>query len=78
MGPPLGERLAKFGLKLNLSKTRLLRFEKPPETNGGDRLERDVFDFLGFTHYWAKSRRGTWGMTWNCSRAGDCPPYPIV
>lgn len=56
----LGERLAKFGLKLNLSKTRLLRFEKPPETNGGDPPERDVFDFLGFTHYWAKSRRGAW------------------
>jgi group II intron reverse transcriptase/maturase len=56
----LGERLAKFGLRLNPSKTRLIRFERPPEKHKGDPPDRAVFDFLGFTHYWARSRRGSW------------------
>lgn len=55
-----GERLAKFGLKLNPGKTRLFRFERPPEKNEGDPPDRGAFDFLGFTHYWARSRRGNW------------------
>ena len=56
----LGERVAKFGLKLNPSKTRLMRFERPRDTDGDDPPDRSAFDFLGFTHYWARSRRGMW------------------
>jgi group II intron reverse transcriptase/maturase len=56
----LGERLAKFGLRLNPSKTRLLRFERPAEKDEGGPPDRGMFDFLGFTHYWARSRRGSW------------------
>jgi hypothetical protein len=38
-------------------KTRLVRFVKP---GGSDRKGPDTFDFLGFTHYWGKSRNGNW------------------
>jgi len=51
----LSERFAKYGLTLHPTKTRLLRF-KPPRDND----PKGIFDFLGFTHYWGKSRRGRW------------------
>lgn len=52
-------RLAKFGLTLNQTKTRLLRFGKQAAwqaIKSGDKLP--TFDFLGFTHYWGRSRTG--------------------
>jgi RNA-directed DNA polymerase len=53
----LGDRFAKYGLKLHPEKTRLTKFEQPPrdESGGGP----DSFDFLGFTHHWGRSLRGT-------------------
>jgi len=56
----LPERLGKFGLELHPEKTRLIRFKPVPrkEANKGSRPES--FDFLGFTHFWGKSRRGQW------------------
>jgi group II intron reverse transcriptase/maturase len=58
----LPERLGKYGLTLHLTKTRLLRFRPPSRT--GDDQPRDTgkqsFDFLGFTHHWARTRRGLW------------------
>jgi len=55
----LPKRLAKFGLKLNEDKTRLVRFPRPPYGGAGRKGPRpDTFTFLGFTHYWGKSRRG--------------------
>ncbi len=51
----LGQRLAKYHLALNEEKTRLVSFARP---NGGERKRRAVFDFLGFTFYWGRSRRG--------------------
>jgi group II intron reverse transcriptase/maturase len=54
-------RLGKYGLTLHPTKTRLLHF-RPPST--GKEQPRDTgkgsFDFLGFTHHWARSRRGSW------------------
>ena len=50
----IGKRLAKYGLEMNEEKTRLVRFGRPG--NGGGKP--GTFDFLGFTHYWGKSRRG--------------------
>jgi hypothetical protein len=58
----LPRRLEQYGLSLHPTKTRLLPFrplsstgrEKPPGT--GPRS----FDFLGFTHHWGRSRRGSW------------------
>jgi group II intron reverse transcriptase/maturase len=51
----LAKRFEKFGLSLHREKTRLLRFRRPSPR--GPRPA--TFDFLGFTHYWGRSRRGS-------------------
>lgn len=53
----LPQRLAKYGLTLHPDKTRLLDYTKP--IGAGDD-KRPTFDFLGFTHYWGRSRSGWW------------------
>ena len=53
----LPERLRKFNLELAQDKTRLIsfgRFAKERSKNG----KVDTFDFLGFTHYCGKSKKG--------------------
>ncbi len=60
----LRERLEKFGLSLHPDKTRLLEFGRFAET---DRRRRglgrpETFDFLGFTHYCRKTRKGRFGL----------------
>jgi RNA-directed DNA polymerase len=50
----LGGRLARYKLSLNESKTRLIDFRRPRKGQS----RPDVFDFLGFTFYWGRSRRG--------------------
>lgn len=52
------KRFARFGLKINAEKTRLVRFGRPPLGGGGSGDKPGTFDFLGFTHYWGKSRKG--------------------
>jgi len=60
----LGERCAEYGLSLHPEKTRLVPFQRPPRPPGGGGADREhrpgTFDFLGFTHCWARSRRGNW------------------
>jgi len=62
----LPKRLAKYGLTLHPEKTRLVDFRRPdgrglPSPDNGDVHSRPgTFDLLGFTHYWAKSRKGYW------------------
>jgi RNA-directed DNA polymerase len=53
----LPKRLGKYGLTIHPEKTRLVAFGRPSGTNGST---PGTFDFLGFTHYWGKSRRGKW------------------
>jgi group II intron reverse transcriptase/maturase len=53
----LGARFEKYGLKIHPEKTRLLDFSKPGEGQGKG---NGSFTFLGFTHYWTKSRKGRW------------------
>jgi group II intron reverse transcriptase/maturase len=56
----LRERLAQFGLALAADKTRLIefgRFAARDRERRGDR-KPETFDFLGFTHMCATSRRG--------------------
>jgi RNA-directed DNA polymerase len=58
----LPKRFGRYGLKLHEGKTRLVRFGKPEagsEASGGGG-QPETFDFLGFTHHWAKSRKGRW------------------
>jgi group II intron reverse transcriptase/maturase len=53
----LGARFEKYGLQIHPEKTRLLDFTKP---RGGQGKGNSSYTFLGFTHYWTKSRKGNW------------------
>jgi RNA-directed DNA polymerase len=53
----LGDRFAKYGLRLHPEKTKLTKFEQPPRDEPGGGPES--FDFLGLTHHWGRSQRGT-------------------
>jgi RNA-directed DNA polymerase len=55
----LPKRFARFGLTIHPTKTALVPFRKPDGREVSDN-ENGTFEFLGFTHYWAKSRRGSW------------------
>lgn len=53
----LPKRFGRYGLKLHPEKTRIVDFRRP----GWGKLtgrKPQTFDFLGFTHYWGKTRRG--------------------
>jgi RNA-directed DNA polymerase len=60
----LPKRFGKYGLALHPDKTRLVPFQrppaKPPMKGSDDGEQPETFDLLGFTHYWALSRKGTW------------------
>lgn len=51
----LVKRLAKFNLSLNEEKTKLVSFSKVQTRKG---IRQGVFDFLGFTFYLGRSRKG--------------------
>ncbi len=53
----LPKRFGKYGLRLHPEKTRLLDFRRP---SGPKPPKGRSFDLLGFTHFWAKSRKGNW------------------
>lgn len=48
------KRFEKYGLSIHPEKTRMINYCPHNEK------ESNTFDFLGFTHYWAKSKRGNW------------------
>jgi group II intron reverse transcriptase/maturase len=54
----LPKRFGKYGLAVHPEKTRMIRFEKPGSLE--DRKGNSSFAFLGFTHYWGRSRKGNW------------------
>jgi group II intron reverse transcriptase/maturase len=60
----LPKRMSKYGLTVHPEKTRLVGFHPPdaPASAPSDRATPDpkTFDFLGFTHYWGRSRQGEW------------------
>ena len=55
----LPKRFARFGLTIHPQKTALVAFSKPSAQAEGT-AEKSTFEFLGFTHYWARSRQGYW------------------
>jgi RNA-directed DNA polymerase len=57
----LPKRFARFGLTIHPQKTALIAFRKPPFCQEGAK-GKGTFEFLGFTHYWTKSRRGYWAI----------------
>jgi group II intron reverse transcriptase/maturase len=48
------KRFEKYGLELHKEKTRLIDFTRPASLP----VKSKSFDFLGFTHFWGKSRTG--------------------
>jgi hypothetical protein len=60
----LPKRFEKYGLTIHPDKTRLIKFTSPSKTTRDGKVDPDdkpgTFDLLGFTHYWAKSRKGKW------------------
>jgi group II intron reverse transcriptase/maturase len=61
----LAKRFAKYGLTLHPEKTRLVRFQRPGRDSRGKGADSQgrrpgKFDLLGFTHFWARSRKGNW------------------
>lgn len=57
----ISKRMAKYGLTLHPTKTRVVDFrivQRFDRTSGGH--GNGTFAFLGFTHYWKRSRRGRW------------------
>jgi group II intron reverse transcriptase/maturase len=55
----LPKRFGKYGLTLHPDKTRMVSFQRPDRV-GEDADRPGTFDLLGFTHYWAVSRKGYW------------------
>jgi len=55
----LPKRFGEYGLTLHPEKTRLVQFKRPrgPDPKGPP---PGAFDLLGFTHFWALSRKGSW------------------
>lgn len=66
----LGERLAKFNLELEPSKTRVFEFGRFAQRDAERRGEggAEVFDFLGFTHYCGTSRKGRFKLKWRTAK----------
>jgi len=59
----LPKRFGKYGLTLHPEKTRLIPFGAGRrKADGLEGKPPGTFDFLGFTHYWGKSRRGNWAV----------------
>jgi len=58
----LPKRFGKYGITIHPEKTRLIDFNKPKTQEGEkvDPSEPVTFNFLGFTHFWGRSRKGSW------------------
>lgn len=56
----LPKRFGKYGLMLHPDKTRMVAFQRPDRVADDDERGPGTFDFLGFTHHWAVSRKGNW------------------
>ncbi len=60
----LPKRFGKYGLQLHPDKTRLVPFGRPRGRLGRPGSDQasaaGSFDFLGFRHFWSRSRQGNW------------------
>jgi hypothetical protein len=52
-------RFQSYGLTIHPEKTRIVDFRHPWKGEG----KPQTFDFLGFTHYWGKTRSGGYAVT---------------
>ena len=65
------KRFGRFGLAIHPEKTKLIRFSRPPSRAKSAKWN-GTFDFLGLTHFWAKSRKGYWIIKWKTMRNRLC------
>jgi RNA-directed DNA polymerase len=60
----LPKRFGKYGLTIHPDKTRLVPFVRPPRrllpAGSAGAVPPGSFDFLGFTHFWSRSKKGLW------------------
>src|SRR5262249_2072685 len=49
----LPKRFSRFSLTIHPEKTKLIKFGRPDKRADSDK-SNGTYDFLGFTHYWAK------------------------
>jgi len=58
----LPKRFGKYGLTIHPEKIQLIDFNKPKTQEGSKEClsEPATFNFLGFTHLWGRSRKGSW------------------
>jgi hypothetical protein len=60
----LPQRFGKYGLTIHPEKTRLVPFmrapRRPPRAGSAVLPPPGSFDFLGFTHFWSRSKKGFW------------------
>ncbi|VAX03383.1 Retron-type RNA-directed DNA polymerase [hydrothermal vent metagenome] len=54
----LPKRFDRYDLTIHPEKTKMIAFGRPARKD--DSKGEATFDFLGFTHYWAKSLKGNW------------------
>jgi group II intron reverse transcriptase/maturase len=66
----LPQRFAKYGLEINEDKTRMISFRRPPRTSSSKPRgpKPGTFSFLGFTHYWGKTKNGWYTIKWRTDR----------
>jgi group II intron reverse transcriptase/maturase len=57
----LPKRFARFGLRIYPTKTTVVGFRKPKASQASAQRHGTV-ECLGFTHDWARTRRGLWGI----------------
>jgi group II intron reverse transcriptase/maturase len=68
----ISKRFEKYGLTVHPDKTRLIDFRSPnhnerrreekSEGSGKSGKRPETFNFLGFTHFWSKTRKGNWAV----------------
>ena len=64
----LDKRMERFGLTLHSDNTRLLPCWRPPRSQPRGKGPA-TFEFVGFTFYWARTRKGPWRMACKTRRA---------
>ena len=70
------KRFERHGLRLHPEKTRVVQYVRPDKADTTGQGP-GTFDFLGFRHYWRRSRRGRW-VPWVKTRAASLRRFLIA
>jgi hypothetical protein len=68
VGAVLDKRMGRCGLALHPAKTRWWPCQRPPKSQQKGKGPATC-DFVGFTYYWARTRKGHWRMAGKTRRA---------